>query len=158
MALEEAKLQEFISRPLSTLELADPTIVAPSVSLSDAVAAMRQRRDSCALIAEDGRLRGIITERDVLCRFMEDAVDWSQPVQAVMTPEPASIADNEPIGSAIRLMRERDFRSVPIVDGGSVRGLVRLADLIRNIAELFPEEILNLPPRANQQMKAPEGG
>ena len=158
MALEEPKLREFISRPLSTLELAEPTIVAPTDSLADAVAAMRERHDSCALIAQDGSLRGIITERDVLCRFMEDSVDWSQPVHAVMTAEPASIAYTEPIGSAIRLMRERDFRTLPIVDGGSVRGLVRLADLIRNIAELFPEEILNLPPRANQQMKAPEGG
>ena len=158
MALEEPKLREFLGQPLSALELAEPTLISPTSSLADAIAAMRDRHDSCALIAEDGTLRGIITERDVLFEFVDESVDWEQPVQAVMTAGPASIDHEESIGAAIRLMRERDFRTVPIVDGGSVRGLVRLADLIRNIAELFPEEILNLPPRANQQMKAPEGG
>jgi CBS domain-containing protein len=54
-------------------------------------------------------------------------------------------------------MREHDFRTVPIVDRDRVRGLVRLGDLIRHLAELFPEEILNLPPRPDQQMKSPEG-
>ena len=158
MALEEPKLHEFLSRPLSTLELAEPTLVAPADRLADVIGAMREHRDSCALIAEDGRLRGIVTERDVLRRFMEPDVDWEQPVQAVMTADPASLDCREPIESAVRLMNERDFRTVPIVEGEKVRGLVRLGDLIRHFAELFPEEILNLPPRADQQMPRPEGG
>jgi CBS domain-containing protein len=109
------------------------------------------------VIAEGGRLRGIITERDVLCRFLDGSVDWSQSVTAVMTPDPASLAPTDRISEVIRLMRERDFRTVPIVDGGMVRGLVRLGDLVRHLAELFPEEILNLPPRPQQQMPTPEG-
>ena len=158
MALEEPKLHEFLDRPLSTLELAEPTLVAPTDRLGDVITTMRERKDSCALIAQDGRLRGIVTERDVLCRFMEPGVDWEQPVQSVMTADPASLDCREPIGSAVRLMNERDFRTVPITEGETVRGLVRLGDLIRHLAELFPEEILNLPPRADQQMPRPEGG
>lgn len=158
MALEERKLQEFFSRPLTTLELATPTFAAPTDTLADVIAAMRDRSDSCALIADDGQLRGIVTERDVLSRFVDSSVDWQQPVQAVMTREPGRVECTEPIGAAIRLMRERDFRTVPITQDGAVKGLVRLSDLIRHIAELFPEEILNLPPRADQQMKSPEGG
>lgn len=157
MALEPARLREFANRPLSTLELAEPTLVPSTVPLSDVIAAMRDRGDSCALIIEDGALRGIVTERDVLCRFVDTAVDWSEPVANVMTPDPLSLDCNDRIGSAIHLMREHDFRTVPIVDGGAVRGLVRLGDLMRHLAELFPEEILNLPPRPNQQMKSPEG-
>jgi signal-transduction protein with cAMP-binding, CBS, and nucleotidyltransferase domain len=157
VALEESRLQDFVSRSLTTLELAKPTIAAPVDSLGDVIIRMRQRRDSCALIAEDGRLRGIITERDVMCRFMDPSADWSQPVGEVMTPDPISLDCNEQILSAIRLMNEHDIRTVPIVDGGTVRGLVRLGDLLRHLAELFPEEILNLPPRPDQQMKSPEG-
>ena len=158
MALEEPKLHEFLSRPVSTLELAEPTLVAPTDRLADVISAMRERQDSCALIAQDGRLRGIVTERDVLCKFMEPGVDWEQPVQALMTADPATVDCKEPIGSAVRLMNERDFRTVPIVEGSTVRGLVRLSDLLRHLAELFPEEILNLPPRADQSMPRPEGG
>lgn len=157
MALEQARLQEFVSRPLVTLELTEPTFVSPDASLDDVIATMRQRRDSCALIAEEGRLRGIITERDVLSRYMDPSADWSQPVRAVMTPDPITLDGSEPVVKAIRVMREHDFRTVPIVDGAAVRGLVRLGDLLRHLAELFPEEILNLPPRPSQQMKTPEG-
>lgn len=158
MALEEPKLHEFFSRPLSTLELADPTLVAPTDSLGDVIAVMRERQDSCALIAEDGRLRGIITERDVLCKFMERDSDWSQPVRAAMTADPISLDCTDAIGAAVRLMNDHDFRTVPITEGGSVRGLVKLGDLLRHLAELFPEEVLNMPPRPDQQMPKPEGG
>jgi CBS domain-containing protein len=157
VALEQPKLREFSSRSLSTLDLAEPTLVSPTEPLNRVIASMRERGDSCALVAQDGVVRGIVTERDVLCRFMDDSMDWEQPVEQVMTPEPLTLDGDAPIISAIRLMREHDFRTVPIMEGGSVRGLVRLGDLIRNLAELFPEEILNLPPRPNQQMKSPEG-
>ena len=157
MALEQKKLRDFVSQTLSTLELVKPTFASPTQPLESVVAAMRERGDSCALIVQEDELRGIITERDVLCRFMDGAVQWDQPVQAVMTPDPASLTPTDRIADAIRLMRERDFRTVPIVDGGTVRGLVRLGDLLRHLAELFPEEILNLPPRPQQQMPSPEG-
>jgi CBS domain-containing protein len=158
VALDESRLQDFLSRPLTSLELADPTLVSPDTRLGDVIAMMRDRKDSCALVAEGERLLGIVTERDVLCRFMEPSVDWSQPVSAVMTRDPATLDCEEPIGAAIRLINEHDFRSVPMTVDGSVRGLVRLGDLLRHIAELFPEEVLNLPPRADQRMEKPEGG
>lgn len=157
VALERAKLQEFVDRSLDTLELAEPTIVAPDLPLTEAIRMMRERGDSCALVVESGALRGIITERDVLCRVIDSAVDWSTPVSAVMTADPLTLEHTGRIQSAIQLMREHDFRTAPIVGGGAVRGLVRLSDLLRHLAELFPEEILNLPPRPHQQMKSPEG-
>ena len=158
MALEEPKLQDFLRQSLSTLELAAPTIAAPSDRLADVIGTMRERGDSCALIAQEGRLQGIITERDVLCRFMDPAVDWSQPVAAVMTTEPLNLDHNASVGDAVRLIQEHNFRTVPITEGDTVRGLVRLGDLLRHLAELFPEEVLNLPPRADQRMTKPEGG
>jgi CBS domain-containing protein len=157
VALEEPRLQDFLSRPLSTLELADPTLVAPTDRLSDVIAMMRERRDSCAVVVQEGRPRGIVTERDVLCRFLEPGVDWAQPVEAVMTAEPATLDANEPVGAAVRMINQHDFRTVPITDRGVVRGLVRLSDLLRHLAELFPEEVLNLPPRPDQRIKSPEG-
>lgn len=158
MALDESRLEDFLRRPLTTLELADPTLVSPETRLGDVIATMRGRGDSCALVADGERLMGIITERDVLCRFLEPSVDWGQPVNTVMTADPETLDCEEPIGAAIRMINEQDFRTVPMTVNGSVRGLVRLADLLRHIAELFPEEVLNLPPRPDQRMEKPEGG
>lgn len=157
MALEPSRLTDFGARTLSTLELAEPTIVSPDTTLQDAVAFMRDQRDSCALVVDSGALTGIITERDVLCRFMDDGQDWATPVSNVMTRDPYWLACDDQITSVIGIMREHDIRTVPIVDGDTVRGVVRLGDLLRHFAELFPEEILNLPPRPDQQMKTPEG-
>jgi CBS domain-containing protein len=157
VALDESRLQNFLGRPLSTLELAAPTLVQPDDRLGDVIAVMRERRDSCVLVVEDARLHGIVTERDVLCRFMDPSVDWNQRVSAVMTPEPETLDCDEPIGNAIRLINNHDFRTVPMTVHGSVRGLVRLGDILRHLAELFPEEILNLPPRPDQRIDKPEG-
>lgn len=139
------------------MEVAEPTVVAPSVPLADVITAMRDRRDSCALVVRDHALVGIVTERDVLCRFMDDSVDWSQPVESAMTQQPYRLASDGTILHVVQMMREHDIRTVPIVDGDAVRGVVRLGDLLRHLAELFPEEVLNLPPRPDQQMKSPDG-
>ncbi|MGE0542701.1 MAG: cyclic nucleotide-binding/CBS domain-containing protein [Dehalococcoidia bacterium] len=157
MALDESRLQDFLRRPLSTLELADPTLVHPADRLGDVVATMRGRGDSCALVVDGAQVQGIITERDVLCRFLDPSVDWNQQVSAVMTPDPETLDCDEPIGSAIQLINDHDFRTVPMTVHGSVRGLVRLGDILRHLAELFPEEVLNLPPRPDQRIDKPEG-
>lgn len=157
MALDAAKLREFAGRPLSEIEMAAPTLVSPGMPLGDVIAMMRERRDSNALVVEGEHLRGIITERDVLCKFAEPDADWSRAVGEVMTPDPAHLSAEGTILDAIRMMCDHDFRTVPIVDGGTVRGSVRLGDLLRDLAESFPEEILNLPPRPDQTMDRPEG-
>jgi CBS-domain-containing membrane protein len=55
-------------------------------------------------------------------------------------------------------MQTGRHRNVPVVDDdGRLVGVVRQADIIKYLAESFPEELLNLPPRTNQRMKEPEG-
>jgi Mg/Co/Ni transporter MgtE len=47
---------------------------------------------------------------------------------------------------------------VPVIDqGGRLIGVVRQSDIIKYLAEAFPEELLNLPPRPHQKLKEPEG-
>jgi CBS-domain-containing membrane protein len=56
-------------------------------------------------------------------------------------------------------MQTGRYRNVPIVDeGGRLVGVVRQVDIIKYLAESFPEELLNLPPRPHQKMRQPEGG
>ena len=50
------------------------------------------------------------------------------------------------------------YRTLPVMTDGSVVGLVRLGDLLRHLAEEYPEDVLNLPPRPRQVMERPEGG
>jgi CBS-domain-containing membrane protein len=58
----------------------------------------------------------------------------------------------------MQAMERGGYRNLPLVDDdGDLVGLLRQQDLLEYIAEAFPQEILNLPPRPHQTMEEPEG-
>ena len=62
------------------------------------------------------------------------------------------------VREALELMQTGRFRNVPIIDeDGVLVGIVREQDILKYLAETFPEELLNLPPRPHQQMQESEG-
>ena len=100
----------------------------------------------------------MLTERDIVARLVGTDEDLARPVEALMNAEPHVLHFDDPIRDAINLMQTGRFRNVPIVDDdGVVQGIVRPQDVLRYLAEAFPEEVLNLPPRPHQKMKESEG-
>ena len=132
----------------------------PGTSLADCLRAIQRTGtgDSVFVCETDGRLVGVLTERDIFGRIVAGRVDLSQPVESLMTNEPKTLDLDQTIRDAIVLMQTGRYRNVPIVDeAGQLVGVVRQADIIKYLAESFPEELLNLPPRPHQRMKEPEG-
>ena len=157
--MDRSRLSRFVDQRLQDLPLEEPAVVSPFTPVRTAVATMQEGSRSCVLAVQDGKLEGIFTERDVLTKCMEDGFDWEQPLSAaVMTRDPRTIASNRTIGEAIMLMQQHHYRTLPVMTNGSVVGLVRLGDLLRHLAEEYPEDVLNLPPRPHQVMERPEGG
>ena len=134
-----------------------PAIVAPDRSLADALSLMRERRGDALLICDGDRLVGILTERDVLQRILGRGVDTSSPVSELMTREPRALPAETPLIEATQAMESGGYRNLPLTEDGHVVGLLRQHDLLDYIAEAFPQEILNLPPRPHQLMEEPEG-
>jgi CBS domain-containing protein len=135
----------------------NPPVVAPDVSLGQALATMRERRGDALLICDGDRLVGILTERDVLLRVLGHDVDLERPVSEHMTADPHSLPADTTMIEAMRAMEEGGYRNVPLMEGDRVIGVLRQHDLLEYIAEAFPQEILNLPPRPHQLMEEPEG-
>jgi CBS domain-containing protein len=136
----------------------NPPTVAPQTSLREALATMRARRGEALLVLDGGRLAGIFTERDVLRRVLGRDVDVERPVSEFMTAAPGTLDAEAPLIEALRKMEAGSYRNLPLVDGdGQVVGVLRQQDLLEYIAEAFPQEILNLPPRPHQQMEEQEG-
>ena len=157
--MDRSRLSRFVSQPLNELPLDEPAVVSPFTTVRSAVAAMQEGSRSCVLAVDDGKLVGIFTERDVLTRCMADDFDWEQPLgDSVLTRAPRTIASNRTIAEAVFLMQQHHYRTLPVMTNGSVVGLVRLGELVRHLAEEYPEEVLNLPPRPHQVMERPEGG
>jgi hypothetical protein len=56
-------------------------------------------------------------------------------------------------------MKEKEIDNIPVVDeAGKAVSVIRTLDIVHFLAEAFPQEVLNLPPRPHQLMPKPEGG
>ena len=148
---------------LKVLSRRDPVTVRPGTSLADCVAAIQRSGtgDSVFVTTPDGRLAGVLTERDIFGRLVDpgDDVDLARPVETLMTTTPHTLSLEQTVRDAIDLMQTGRYRNLPLVDGeGLLVGVVRPQDVLKYLAEAFPEELLNLPPRPHQQMEQPEGG
>ena len=145
---------------LRVLSRRQPVTVEPGTSLADCVRAIQRTGtgDSVFVCDASGRLLGVLTERDVFARIVGGTVDLQQPVESLMTTDPKTLDLDDTIRDAIVLMRTGRYRNVPMVDANRrLVGVVRQSDIIKFLAESFPEELLNLPPRPHQRMKEPEG-
>ena len=145
---------------LRVLSRRQPVTVPPETSLADCLAAIQRTRtgDSVFVCEPSGRLTGVLTERDIFGRIVAGHVDLTRSVETLMTTDPKTLDLDQTIRDAIELMQTGRYRNVPLVDDlGNLMGVVRQQDIISYLAESFPEELLNLPPRPHQRMKASEG-
>jgi CBS domain-containing protein len=144
---------------ISTLPLTPPVAVQAGSSVGDLIQEVQRNKVGCVLVYEIGRMVGILTERDVLLRIVSRDVPDSAKVEEFMTPNPVTLTPDHSIGDAVNIMIERNFRHIPVVDDeDKAHGIVSVKDVINLIAESFPEQVLNLPPRPHQKMESPEGG
>ena len=134
-----------IHEPLRLLNPRSPLSVAPSATLREAVAIMREHHVGCVLVVEGERLAGILTERDLLLK-MEHA-DLGGPVSRLMTPDPETLQIDDPIVWALNRMSVGGYRHVPLVDRNDRPvGILSVKDIVHYIVALFPNEVLTLPP------------
>ena len=154
------RVPSLIDERLRVLSRRQPVTVPPGTTLSECVRTIQRSGtgDSVFVCDTKGRLLGVLTERDVFGRIMAGHMDLGQPVEALMTTEPKTLDLDQTIRDAIELMQTGRYRNVPLVDAaGILVGVVRQNDIIKYLAESFPEELLNLPPRPHQRMKESEG-
>jgi CBS domain-containing protein len=109
----------------------DPASLPPDATVRDACATMRERGIGSILVAgADGRLLGIFTGRDAVCRVLAEGRDPSRLTLAeAMTPNPATLTPDAGAIDALRLMQDGGFRHVPVVaDTGRCVGVVSRGD------------------------------
>ena len=117
-----ATVGEIMSRGLLSIDAA--------ASLAEAARRMSERHVGAVLVMEGERLRGILTERDVLRAVAAGTVEGAL-VADWMTQSPETIEASESPGHAASLMIHGGFRHLPVVDGGRLAGIISIRDLIR---------------------------
>ena len=138
-----------LSDTIAVLGPAEPVCLRETASVQEAIERMLAHRQAGVLVIDaDGRLMGIFTERDVLTRVAGQGRDpRNTALGAVMTRDPEALAPGDRVAYAIHSMSVAGYRTVPLVDAERrPLGVVTVSDVIRWLAGLFPEAVLNLPP------------
>jgi len=147
---EFRKVEEaLLSDTVKLLAPSEPIRLAPEAPVQEAVAAMVVNRRSAVVIVDaDGRLSGLFTERDLLTRVVGQGRDARLArLGEVMTPDPEALSPNDRICYAINRMTNAGYRIVPLVDADRRPvGIVTVNDVVKWLAEIFPEAVLNLRP------------
>jgi CBS domain-containing protein len=126
--------------------------------VGEALAAVQKHGQGYVLVLEAGRPVGIMSEREVLMKIVARDVKYGEPVDTYMSHNPQTLTQKDQIAAAIQLMNEGGERNIPIVDEvGRAVAVLRTLDIIHFLAEAFPAQVLNLPPRPHQLIPEPEG-
>lgn len=108
----------------------NPIALEASATVAEAARCMRDHDVGDVLVRKDGKLCGIVTDRDLVVRCLaaEDA-DPAVPLEDVCSREVFTLTPDAEIDQAMELMREHAVRRVPVVEGEEPVGIVSLGDL-----------------------------
>ena len=97
-------------------------------------------------IVDQGKLTGIVTDRDIVVRVVAEGKNADTPVSAAMTTELFTVKPDDFVFEAIRLMGDKQVRRVPVInENGELVGIIAIADVAletedeREIAETLEE-------------------
>ena len=115
--------------------------IATDASLFDAVQRLGEKRIGALPVLEDGRIAGIVSERDViycLRNHGREALDW--PVGRVMSSPAVTVDSQTDVLDALALITQRRIRHLPVVERGEIRGIVSIGDLVKYRMERIEAE------------------
>ena len=107
--------------------------VGGEATLFDVVRALGEKRIGALPVIDGGTIAGIISERDVIYCLREhgaEALDW--PVTRAMSAPAITVEPGTDVLHALALMTKRRIRHLPVVEGGQIRGIVSIGDLVKH--------------------------
>jgi CBS domain-containing protein len=108
-----------------------PATAEKTVSVLEAAILMKEKSKGALLVCDGTKLTGIFTERDALFRVIAAGRDPATTSLAdVMTPQPMTMHPDKPFIEALRLMHQRGFRHLPVVENGRPLGVVSARDAL----------------------------
>jgi CBS domain-containing protein len=122
-----ANAQQILARKDGNVVMIDP-----DATVLDAARMMNEHRIGSLVVAVDGELAGIFTERDIMRRVVADQKDPARTrVREVMTTPVACATPQTTSDELAITMREKRIRHIPVIDDGKVVGMVSIGDINR---------------------------
>ncbi len=120
------KICEIMSERVVTIDMDEPVSAAARLMKSCNIGAV----PACG---KDGRLRGIVTDRDIVLRCVAlDADPQRTPVKEIMSRGIVTAQPFDEVEKAAKRMSQDQVRRLPVLDEGRVVGILALSDLARS--------------------------
>ncbi|MCZ2148013.1 MAG: CBS domain-containing protein [Bryobacterales bacterium] len=119
--------------------------LGPDATVYDAIALMSEKSAGALLVMEDGRILGIISERDYARKVVLEGRSSRETLVAEIMTSPVKVAGpEETVDECMRMMTGARIRHLPVVDGERVVGIVSIGDLVKWMVSRQEETIEQL--------------
>jgi CBS domain-containing protein len=119
--------------------------VGPDETVYDAIALMADKRIGALLVVAEGRLIGIISERDYARKIiLRGRSSRDTPVREIMTSSLITVTPDHTVDECMRLVTEHRIRHLPVLDNDRLVGLISIGDLVNSIIEAQKQTINHL--------------
>ncbi|WP_377159591.1 DUF294 nucleotidyltransferase-like domain-containing protein [Pseudidiomarina halophila] len=121
-----------MQRPVGEVVQREAVCLTSTATIQEAAQAMRKEKVSSIMVVDDGRLVGILTDRDLRNRVVAQGLSYDIHINAVMTQAPATIGMTQTLLDALALMTQENIHHIPVVDeDGKPIGMLTNTDLMR---------------------------
>lgn len=121
-------VSDVMTRNPETVEVSDPVV--------EAARRMRDADTGDVIVLDNGRVVGILTDRDITIRVVAENKDPSTPVsEACSTTDLQTVGPDTSLDQAVQLMRSNAVRRLPVVENDQAVGIISLGDLAMELDE-----------------------
>jgi|SRR5690606_24794309 len=108
----------------------NPKSLPAEASVRAAAEEMKHESVGAVVVQKDGKLCGIVTDRDIVVRCLAEGGDCDEmSLGDICSSELSTLSSRDSIDKAVSLMRKKAIRRIPVVDNGKAVGIVSLGDL-----------------------------
>jgi CBS domain-containing protein len=105
--------------------------VSPETTVLEAIQLMADKNVGALLVVRDGRLKGIISERDYTRKVaLQGRSSKDTPVRAILSGQVVSVSPDHTVQECLRLMTDHRIRHLPVMDGTAILGVISIGDLV----------------------------
>jgi CBS domain-containing protein len=107
--------------------------VRPATRIADVIKLLAEKRIGAVLVTDaDGKLEGILSERDIVRTLAEKAgATFEMTAEEMMTRSPKVTTPDATVAEAMELMTDGRFRHLPVMEAGKLVGLVSIGDVVK---------------------------
>jgi CBS domain-containing protein len=107
----------------------DPRVIAPGETIQNAARIMREEDTGAVPVVENGKILGMVTDRDIVIRAVAEGTQLDKPVRDICSGDVVCATPDMSTRDASRLMAEHQIRRLPVVENDRLVGIVSLGDL-----------------------------